>query len=284
MIQNGADAVAAPAEVKKEFCTKATELFRLYKYATKSEITPELKEQHDALEAIYRQLTKQKKNVDVSDIMESLQKIVDEYINTENTPDTAKEPNATIDISKIDFEKLKAEFEKIKSKKLLINDIQQLVAKRLAQMMKMNPTSTDFYNHYQEVIEEYNKSQDKAVIEQVFNELLETVKKLNEEQKRYIREGFDNDEELTIFDMLVKDNLSKADIKRIKELSKDLLQKIQSLISQMDSPFDKESTVATIQNQIRDTLYAELPDVCLANLNDYRQNIFDYLKTMYTAA
>ena len=151
-------------------------------------------------------------------------------------------------------------------------------------MMKMNPTRTDFYNHYQEVIEEYNKSQDKAVIEQVFNELLETVKKLNEEQKRYIREGFDNDEELTIFDMLVKDNLSKADIKRIKELSKDLLQKIQSLISQMDSPFDKESTVATIQNQIRDTLYAELPDVCLANLNDYRQNIFDYLKTMYTVA
>ena len=283
MIQNGANAVANPAEDKKEFTTRAGEFFRLYKYATKSEITKELKEQHDALDAIYRQLTKPKPPVDVSDIMEQLEGIVNDYISTEDTPDDA-EPNAKIDISKIDFDKLAVEFAKIKNQNLVINDIGDLVATRLAQMIKTNPNRIDFYKHYLEVIEAYNKSQDKAVIEQVFAELLQTVKDMNEEQKRYVREGFDSDEELTIYDMFFKDSLTKEDIKKIKELAKELLKKIKDLLKEMDSPFDKEATVAAIQNEIRNTLYAELPDDCLADLNVYRQNIFDYLKAVYSAA
>jgi type I restriction enzyme R subunit len=284
MIQTGANCVAAPDEVKKEFCTKAGEFFRLYKYAVRSEITQELKEQHDALEAIYRQLTKAKPPVDVDDIMKGLEEIVNEYISTEETPDDAKEPNATIDISNIDFDKLSIEFAKIKNQKLVINDISQLVAQRLAAMLKTNPNRIDFYKHYLEVIEEYNRSQDKAVIEQVFNELLQTVNDMNGEQKRYVREGFDNDEELTIYDMLFKDNLSKQDIKKIKELSKTLLKKIKDLLAEMDSPFDKEATIATIQNEIRNTLWAELPDNCMNDFDKYRQSIFDYLKSVYSAA
>ena len=165
-----------------------------------------------------------------------------------------------------------------------INDIGELVAKRLAQMLKKNPGRIDFYKHYLAVIEEYNRSQDKAVIEQVFNELLKTVNDMNEEQKRYVREGFDSDEELTIYDMLFKESLTKQDIKKIKELSKELLKKVKALLAEMDSPFDKDATVATIQNEIRNTLYAELPDACMQDFDTYRQNIFDYLKSIYSAA
>ena len=284
MIQTGANCVAAPEEVKKEFCTTVNEFFRLYKYAQAVEITPELKKQHDALDAIYRQLTKQKKNVDVSDIVEELQEIVNEYISIEDTDDDAIEPNATIDISQIDFDKLSVEFAKMQNKKLVINDIQQLITLKLAEMTKQNPKRIDFYKHYQEVIEKYNQSQDKAVIEQVFNELLQTVKDMNEEQKRYVREGFDNDEELCIYDMLFQDNLSKKDIQQIKDLAKELLAKIKTLISHMDSPFDKEATVATIQNEIRNILYSDLPDANFDKLDVYRSNIYEYLKTIYSVA
>ena len=216
--------------------------------------------------------------------MKGLEEIVNEYISTEETPDDAKEPNAKIDISRIDFDKLAAEFAKIKNKKLVINDINQLVAMRLAQMLKTNPGRIDYYKHYLEVIEKYNRSQDKAVIEQVFNELLQTAKDMTEEQKRYVREGFDSDEELTIYDMLFKESLTKEDIKKIKELSKELLKKLKSLLAEMDSPFDKDATVATIQNEIRDTLWAELPDDCMNDFEKYRQGIFDYLKAVYSAA
>ncbi len=284
MIQNGAESIASPDVVKKEFCTKVSEFLRLYKYATKDEITTELKKQHDALEAIYRFIVRNRKTPDVTDIMENLQEIVNEYISTQNTSDDEKEANAKIDISKIDFDKLSVEFAKIKNKKLVIKDIQELVAQKLAQMLKTNPNRIDYYKHYQEVIERYNASQDKAVIEQIFNELLQTANNLNEEQKRYVREGFDNDEELTIYDMLFKKSLSKEDIKKIKELAKSLLKKIKDLLAEMDSPFDKDTTIAEIQNQIRNTLFTDLPDSCFADLDVYRKNIFDYLKTIYGAA
>ena len=132
--------------------------------------------------------------------------------------------------------------------------------------------------------EEENTKIFNDIKEQIFNELLQTANNLNEEQKRYIREGFDNDEELTIYDMLFKKSLSKEDIKKIKELAKSLLKKIKDLLAEMDSPFDKDTTIAEIQNQIRNTLFTDLPDSCFADLDVYRKNIFDYLKTIYGAA
>ena len=39
---------------------------------------------------------------------------------------------------------------------------------------------------------------------------------LDKEEQRYVREGFDSDEELSLYDMLFRDDLSKADIKKIK--------------------------------------------------------------------
>ena len=113
---------------------------------------------------------------------------------------------------------------------------------------------------------------------------MKTVNDLNEEQKRYVREGFDNDEELCIYDMLFQDNLSKNDIKQIKSLAKEILTKIKALISEMDSPFDKEATVASIQNEIRNILYADLPDANFDNIDIYRNNIYEYLKTIYSVA
>ena len=55
------------------------------------------------------------------------------------------------------------------------------------------------------------------------------------------------------------------------ELSKTLLTKIKSLLEE-------------IQNQIRNTLFTDLPDACFNDLDIYRQNIYDYLKTIYGAA
>jgi type I restriction enzyme R subunit len=41
----------------------------------------------------------------------------------------------------------------------------------------------------------------------------------DEEQKRYIKEGFDSDEELTMFDLMMKESLSKEEIKKVKKLA-----------------------------------------------------------------
>lgn len=55
---------------------------------------------------------------------------------------------------------------------------------------------------------------------------MDLANSMDTEQQRYVREGFTSDEELSLYDMLFSDNLTKEDIKAIKKVAVDLLAKI----------------------------------------------------------
>lgn len=120
-------------------------------------------------------------------------------------------------------------------------------------MLKTNPKRVDYYERYQKIIEEYNQEQDRATIEKTFMELMDLANSMNAEEQRYVREGFDNDEELSLYDMLFTDDLSKEDIKAIKKVVVDLLSKIKAKIAELDHWTDKQETKAEVDNLIRDT-------------------------------
>ena len=190
------------------------------------------------------------------------------------------------DISKIDFDRLRKEFEKAPRKNLLMMDLQQLIEQRLAQMLKENPLRIDYYERYQEIVNEYNQDNKKDTIAVTFENLMKLVSELDDEQKRYIAEGFDSDEELTIFDLLSRDSeLSKEEIKQVKKLAQTMLVKIKARIHELDHWRDKEETQSIISVLIRDLLWADLPDSyddkAVAN---YRQRIFEYIYQTYPAA
>jgi len=103
--------------------------------------------------------------------------------------------------------------------------------------------------------------------------------------KRYVREGFDSDEELTMFDLLVKDSLTKEEIKQVKKLAQTMLTKIKTRIHELDHWRDKEETQSIISVMIRDLLWAQLPesydDIAVS---EYRNQIFEYVYNTYPAA
>ena len=129
-------------------------------------------------------------------------------------------------------------------------------------ILSVNPGRLDYYNRYQQIINDYNAGQDKAIIEQTFMELMRLAQELIVEEARYVREGFSTDEELSMYDLLWKDNLSKNDIKKLKMVASLLVQKIKERISQMDHWTDKEEITAEVKNLIRDVLWTELPEYC----------------------
>ena len=133
-----------------------------------------------------------------------------------------------------------------------------------------------------EIIEDYNSQQDRASIEKTFDELMQLVKDMDQEEQRYVREGFSCDEELSLYDMLFSENLSKQDIQKIKQVAVDLLQKVKTKIAELDHWTDKQETKATIDNLIRDTLWNELPE-CYdeVSISGYRQRIYEYVYTRY---
>lgn len=282
LLKEAANAMCATAEIRKTYCTYATTLLKLWKYLDREDITPELKQQKDAIEAIYKELQKKRKHADITDLSVAINEIVNEHLQIDTTIVAEPGVSRRFDISGINFDILRREFAKSKEKNLILKDIQELLQERIAQMLSQNPARVNFYEKYQEIIREYNQEQNQVNIEQTFEELMQLSTQLTEEEKRYVREGFENDEQLSMYDVLMKDNLSKEDIKKLKKVAVDLLAKIKDLIVTMDHPFDKRETKATIIITIRDTLWSELPESYSdESINYYKDAVYNYVSQRY---
>lgn len=261
--------------------TYAGELSRLMKYVDRDDIDSATSAYKDAIIAIYDALQKKRKHADNADLMVEINQIVNEYLFVEpNQEDIIS--SKQFDISKIDFELLMREFSKKKKQNFVLKDLQELIQIRLNGMLLANPNRIDYMQRYQEIIDAYNSEQDRANIEKTFMDLMNLANSMNLEQQRYVREGFSCDEELSLFDMLFRDNLSKSDIKAIKGLAVKLLVKIKAKIAEFDHWTDKQETKAVIDNLIRDTLWRELPESFDdINISEYRQRIYEYFYTKY---
>ncbi len=276
--------VTPPEDTKKKFCLLCSQLLRLYKYLLPSEISSELRKNKGGIEVIYKRLNKKHTPADITNVMIEMQKVVNDYIMLDSDFTTPTE-SVKIDISSINFEVLQKEFEKVKEKAIIIHDIAEILNVSIEALCKEVPTSIQFFEHYKEMIENYNKAQDKAEIRKVFEELQKTADILTEQQKRYIREGFKDNKELAVYDLLFKEELSSKDIKKIKELSVKLLSDIRERLAEMHNPFEKPETTSQIDILIRDTLWRELPESFASEEIDfYQQRIFDYVKSQFKAA
>lgn len=200
LLQTAANAVSDSRESRKQFTTYANEINRMMKYLDRDDISDVDRDRKDALIAIADELKKKKRHVDNVDLMVQINGILGEYIMIEqesNNNDIAKR----FDISRIDFDLLRREFAKTKKKNLLITDLDELIQTRLDSMLKENPSRVDYYERYQTIIDEYNNEQDRAIIEKTFMDLMNLANSMNQEEKRYVREGFTSDEELSLYDM-----------------------------------------------------------------------------------
>ena len=282
LLKEAANAMCETLEIRKTYCTFATTLLNLWKYLDREDITHEMKQQKDAIEAIYKELQKKRKHADITKLSVAISEIINEHIEMEGVEITDIEQNRRFDISGINFELLRREFARSREKNLVMKDLQELLQERIAKMLAANPSRINFYEKYQQIISDYNNEQDRVTIENTFEELMKLSNDLEEEEKRYIREGFENDEQLSLFDLLIKDNLSKADILKLKKVAKELLDKIKHLLTEMDHPFDKQETKAKLINAIRDELWFNLPESYSdENIGHCREAVYEYFRQRY---
>lgn len=281
-LQESANAVCGSIEDKKTFTTYASELNRLMKYTDRNDITGHSRKQYEAISAIYAELQKKRKHINTTDLMIEINNIISSYVEIDHSTMMVREEPRRFDISGIDFDLLRREFAKVKKKNLVMRDLEEAIQEKLDKMLFTNPDRINYYERYQQIITAYNSEQDRATIEKTFMDLMDLANQMNEEEHRYVREGFANDEELSLYDMLFRDDLSKSDIAKLKEVSTDLLQKIKDKIAELDHWTDKQETKAAVDNLIRDTLWAELPE-CYddVSISMYRQQIYEYVYTRY---
>lgn len=280
-LQKGANIVCGTVEERKTFSAYASELNRLMKYTDRDDIDRNVRKEYEAVAAIYAEIKKKRKHINITDLMVEINNIISDYVEIEHSY-MINEEVKRFDISGIDFDLLRREFAKVKNQNLLMRDLEEIIQMKLDRMLFTNPERINYYERYQKIIDDYNSEQDRATIEKTFMDLMNLANNLDEEEQRYVREGFKSDEELTLYDMLFRNDLNKNDIKKLKAVAAELLGKIKAKISEYDHWTDKQETKAAVDNLIRDTLWAELPE-CYdeASIWGYRQRIYEYVYTHY---
>ena len=213
--------------------------------------------EESALTAICNKMQDARVTPDVSALLQDLYDVVDIAVATE--VHAVKEPSARYNLSNIDFARLRAEFEKTPYKNVVAMNLMEKIEERLARMVALNPTRVDLYERYQEIVQEYNKDKDAGEIQKVMDDLFAFNDGCGEEEKRYLREGLESEEQLAVFDLLQKDSLTKVDRDAIKVVAKALLDKLTSGKLQIDHWREKATAQAQVKAEIIKHLFSNMP-------------------------
>jgi len=257
-IADGVEAVYTSDESKRRFEILSRVVFSRFKSLIMEPAAFTYAVRHDNIEAIYKKLEERRDTADVSELLKELHRIVNEAIRAAAPGDDQTE-SKFFDLSQIDLEKLRDEFaKKCKRKATALQDVRQIVEEKLAQMLARNPQRMDFYRKYSDIIADYNREKDRVTIEETFAKLVDLANSLDAEQRRAAEEGL-SEEELSLFDLVTRDTLSKVDRERVKQASRTLLESVQRLIAPLERWTEKEQTQAEVETFILDHLFLNLP-------------------------
>ena len=175
-------------ETRKRFEIMCREVFNRFKDCLNRPGVKTYRSEHGAIKIVYQKLQEDRELADISDIMRQLHEIVDRAIDTTAQIASDRPP---YDISAIDFDRLRKEFERTPAKRTTVQNLKQVIDKRLKRLLERNPLRTDFQKHYEEIVAEYNREKDRPTIEATFEALIKFIGDLDQEEDRTMREGLD---------------------------------------------------------------------------------------------
>lgn len=170
------------------------------------------------------------------------------------------------DLSRIDFDKLRAEFKEAHYKNIEIADIRAFIQHKLDQMLQQNTTRIAFAERLQKIIDNYNAGGSSN--ERFYEELLQFTREMKSEDERHTREELSEDE-LEIFDLIKKDGLTQEETRRVKLAARHLLERLlQTNPKVLVQDWFKDSrTQQAVQSVVTEVLDADLP-------TSYDRNVF----------
>ena len=245
------EAVNENDETRKRFEVMCREVFKKFKACLNVAAVNIYRADRDAIDIVYKSLQQDRAQTDITDIIRQLHQVVDEAI---TTTDRAAEEREAYDISQIDFDRLKREFERSPTRQTTVQNLRQAVENRLRRLLRQNPLRTDFQQHYEAIVADYNRQKERVTIERTFEALLKLIEELDDEERRAIREGLD-EEALAVFDLLRKPALSTSDIRHIKAVAVELLKTLKAEKLRVDQWRDKEASRDAVRVTIRDFLW-----------------------------
>jgi len=192
---------------------------------------------------------------DIAKVTEKIEKLLDESISVAafaiRDQAGVYQAGDIVDLSKIDFEKLRHQFDAGK-KRIEIEKLRGALNSKLQKMVRINRTRMDFMQKFQQMIDDYNSGATST--DEFFAQLVKFTQDLNHEDKRAIAENL-SEEELAIFDLLTKPDmkLTKKEKKQVKAIAQSLLTRLKAEMLVLDWR-KKQQTRAAVQLTIQEIL------------------------------
>ncbi len=230
LLEDAVDAILVNDESKKRYLALADNVDRIFRAVLPDPMANQFAPARALFAVMAQRIRSLMPAVNISGVMKAVEDLLDRSIAAHGY--VIREPSekfgdeGLVDLSKIDFEALKAKFLG-GHKRMEIEKLKTAIQTKLAQMIARNKSRIDYLEKFQRLIEEYNAGS--LNVELFFKSLTDFVKELNEEEKRGIAEQL-NEEELAIFDLLTKPEmrLTKKEAGEVKKVVRDLLETLKT--------------------------------------------------------
>jgi len=218
-IEDASNALLVNDDTKRRYLLLANNVDRYFKAILPDKIANEFGPKRKAIVVIADKIRSYSPEVDISHVMDAVEDLLD--LSVAPTEYVIKDKSGVYDLSKIDFEALKAMFEK-GHKRIEIEKLRGMINNKLKRMVRLNRTRMDYLEKFKEMIDEYNSGASNEDV--FFAKLVTLAQDMNEEERRHVAEQL-TEEELALFDLLTKPDmkLSKNEEGKVKEVARDLL-------------------------------------------------------------
>ena len=276
MLDDAIELIIEKEDDKKGFQKLASLSWRLFKAVLPDKHAYQYEAKCQLLHILDKKIKGLTAPVDIGSVMNDIELVLDMSIDTEGYI-ISNDENNTVDLSGLDFEKMRKDFEK-KHKNTELQKLKAKVEEVLNDMLAQNKTRTDYLERFEKMIEEYNAGSKN--VDLIYRDLVDFAESLSDEQKRHIKENI-SEEELALFDILIKPEmeLAEKDKLQVKKVARSLLETLKREKLGLDWR-KKQQARADVLYTIETVLDEELPrsystDIYRKKCDMVYQHIYD---------
>ncbi|MDV2931852.1 type I restriction endonuclease subunit R [Enterococcus faecalis] len=202
-------------------------------------------------------------NERIEDAQVKVEALLDVSVDSENLfyikEDLDVDYNKTISLSEIDVESMIAKIQKSEYVNIELVELRNFIEQKLEAMLNKNETRVSFAQRYEKLVQGYNSGA--TANENYFEELKKFVKDLKKEDARASTEHL-SEEELVLYDLLLKEKLTKEEEKQVKSAATQLYHSLMKENGKFLSVdwFKDEQPKQRVKNKIETVLDKALPD------------------------
>jgi len=254
LLEKFANTLVGKQETKKKFLNLAADLQSAYRSVLPD---PSAEDYYKDVTAVRVMASRIRdvgaQSIDVSQVKKDLEDLLDKSI---QAGEYVISPHKKIkDLSQLDAEALHVFFAGLENKNLQVEALGAELEQKIAEMARKNKKRAKFMDRLLTLLQEYNSGAHD--IDQLFDSLVELAKDLSVEERRAVKENL-SEEELAIFDLLVKENLNPDEVAKIKGTAHELLENLKPLL--VPHWRDFETNRAGVKIAISDLLFTKLPE------------------------